>query len=210
MKTVKCNVIAICVALLLVGGARAAENASDGREADHAALRTMMAKAVRAINSQDMDALASCFNKNFVFTTVDQSVLTSTLALKSYYDRMLRSESSPVTGLTMNPKVDIPTLFLDATTGFSCGTSDDVYTLRRDGRMVHMPSNWTALVVKVGGEWKIAAVHAGVNVMANPILDNITGSLGRNLLWAGALGILAGFGVGYLVARRKGKTPETK
>lgn len=172
----------------LTAGAVAAGGTGDGREADHAALRVLMANAVEAINRQDMDALASCFTSKFVFTTVDQAVLTSTLALKQYYDRMLKSEASPVSGFQMAPTVEIPTIFLDANTGYSCGISDDAYTLRRGGRVIHILSRWTATVARENGAWKLAAVHAGVNFVDNPLLKIQTLTLWRKFLLAVGIG----------------------
>jgi ketosteroid isomerase-like protein len=179
--------MAILVALGLSAGAMAADG-GDGREADHAALRTLMARAVQAINSQDMDALAGCFTRRFVFTTVDQAVLTSTLALKNYYNLMLKSETSPVVGYTMTPTVEVPTIFLDAETGYSYGSSDDAYTLRRGGRVIHIPSRWTATVAREDGQWKLAAVHAGVNFVDNPLLRIKTLPWWRKCLLAVGIG----------------------
>lgn len=184
-----------------------AQGNGDGREADHAVLRALMANAVKAINNQDMDALAACFTKKFAFTTVDQSVLTDAASLKKYYDRMLRSADSPVTGYKMAPTVDIPTIFFDANTGYSCGTSDDTYTLRQNGRVVHMTCNWTAAVAKEDGTWKLAAVHSGVNVMNNPVIDTVAATLKRNLFLAAGLGVLVGLVIGMLVGGRMRKAP---
>lgn len=188
MKFLLCKGLTILVALLLATGAMAAEGAGDGRAADHAALRVLMAKAVQAINEQDMDALASCFTKNFAFTTVDQAVLTNTTALRNYYDQMLKSDRSPVSSFKMTPTVEIPTIFLDANTGYSCGSSDDAYTLRKGGKVIHIPSRWTAMVVREEGQWKLAAVHAGVNFVDNPLLKIKTLPWWRKCLLAVGLG----------------------
>ena len=51
--------------------------AADVHEADHVALRALRDKAATAINKQDIKALASCFAKDFVFTAVNQTVLTN-------------------------------------------------------------------------------------------------------------------------------------
>lgn len=169
MKTMQWKVIVILGAVLLAAGVIGAQP-NDGRDADHAALRTVMAKATQALNAQDLDALTACFTKNFAFTTVDQTVLTSTLSMQKYYDRMLRQKDSPVTSYKITPIVEIPTVFLDQNTGYSCGTSDDAYTLRKGGRTVHMPCHWTATVVRENGEWKLATMHTGVNVMDNTVL----------------------------------------
>jgi len=192
MRTIKCKTIAILMTMLLSGIALAAEESGGGREADHAALRVLMAHATQALNTQDMDALAACFTKDFVFTTVDQSVLTSILSMKQYYDRMLRQKDSLVTGYKIAPTVEIPTVFLDANTGYSWGTSDDTYVLRINGRTVHMPCRWTATVVREDGVWKLAAVHTGVNVTDNTVLQVRTMPWWRRCLLACGIGKFPG------------------
>lgn len=192
MKTMKCGVITILATMLLTIGAMAAQGAGDGREADHAALRMLMSKATTALNKQDMEGLAACFTKNFAFTTVDQTVLTSTLSMQKYYDRMLRQKDSPVTSYTISPIVEIPTIFLDENTGYSCGTSDDTYTLRKNSRKVHMPCRWTATVVRENGAWKLASVHTGVNVMDNTVLRVRTMPWWRKCLLAIGIGKIPG------------------
>lgn len=170
MMLKKQNAIAVLLAMLLAGNALATQDAVADREADHAALRGLMAKVTQALNDQDLTAVTACFTKKFVFTTVDQSVLTDTLTMTNYYDRMLHRKDSPVTGYKISPKANISTAFLNENCGYCYGTSDDAYTLRRNGRTVHMASRWTATVVKEDGQWKMAAVHTGVDVMDNTVL----------------------------------------
>lgn len=179
--------------------------ALDGREADHAALRELRNKVAQAINDQDMDSLATCLTRPFVFTTVDQSVLTTEEELKAYYDRMLREPDSPVTDYRMAPAATVPTLFIDGNTGYCYGTSDDVYTLRRNGRDVPMTCHWTATMVKENGAWKIAAVHTGVNVMDNPVIDTRVAAMKTTVVIAAVVALLVGIVLGYLVKRRKAR-----
>lgn len=178
----------VVVFILFVANANAAESNGDLREADHAALRALMARVTQAVNAQDIDGLTACFTKTFVFTTVDQSVLTDTLSTRNYYDRMLHSKSSPIKGYHVAPMADVLTVFVDGITGYCYGTSDDAYTLRKGGRTVHMASRWTATVVKEDGEWKMAAVHTGVNVMDNTVLRVNTLPWWRKLLIAVGIG----------------------
>ena len=182
------KVMTILAALLLTTGVMAANETKDAREVDHAALRVLMTDTVEAINGQDMDALAACFTDDFVFTTIDQTVLATPEEIKDYYERMLNNEESPISGFSMTPSPDIPTVFLDDQTGFCYGTSDDAYTLRKNKRVIHMTSKWTATVVKVDGQWKIATAHSGVDVMDNPLIKIKTLSWWRRFLLAIGIG----------------------
>lgn len=183
-----CRIALLMLMLLPVGRAVADNGSANERKADHAALRALMAKVTMAVNQQDIGGIESCFTKRFVFTTVDQSVLTDTLTVKNYFDRMLKQKESPVTDYKVTPKADVRTVFVDANAGYCHGTSDDVYTLRRNGRKVHMPCRWTATVVKEDGEWKMAALHAGVNVLDNTVIQVRTLPWWRKCLLAIGIG----------------------
>ncbi len=182
MKAVRCVSVAIWLALLATGSRMAAQEAGIDREADHAALRALMSDVKASIDSRDTDALAACLARQFVFTAVNQTVLTNAASIAEFYTKMLTGEKSLVKTMTLHPSADILTRFIDDNTGYCYGRSDDVYTLRRTGRTVVMPSRWTAVVVKEDGKWKIAAVHTGVNFLDNPVLDARGLSLWRKML----------------------------
>jgi len=139
------------------------------READHEALRQVMKKATAAINAQDVPALAACLTKDFVFVTIDQTVITNEQGIAAYYDRMLKGKDAPLAALKIKPEADVLTRFVDTNAGYCYGRSVDAYTLK-DKRVFTLNVRWTALVVKEDGQWKAAAVHTGVDLLDNPVL----------------------------------------
>jgi ketosteroid isomerase-like protein len=153
--------------------------AADPREADHEALRQLMVRTTTAINNKDLKDLGAIFSPEFVFTSVDQTVITNRPQLAAYFERLLRPEA-PVANVTMSPSADVRTRFVDANTGYCFGSSIDVYTLK-DDRIVRIPSRWTATLVKENGEWHLAAVHTGVNFVNNPVLEARSLSFWRKL-----------------------------
>lgn len=192
--------------LLLTAGSLGAQETDPAQEAEHDALRALTAEVTQAINSQNIDHLGKYLAEEFVFTAVDQTVLTDVESIKQYYDGMLNADDSLVSSLQIAPEADILTRFLDVNTGYCYGTSEDTYTVRSSGQRVTMPSRWTALVVKENGQWKIKTVHAGANFMDNPVIDSLRLLAWRNQLIAAVIGILLGLGVGVLVGRRYGKS----
>jgi ketosteroid isomerase-like protein len=140
------------------------------RDADHVALRGLMAKVVKAIDERDMKTLMSCFAKEFVFTSIDQTSMTNEAQVFAFNDRLFVSKDAPMAKVSVLPEADTLTRFIGDNAGYCFGTSLETYTLK-DGRIFKMTNRWTAMVVKENAEWKIAAVHAGVNVMDNPILQ---------------------------------------
>jgi ketosteroid isomerase-like protein len=139
------------------------------RDADHDALRGLMKKVVQAINERDMKVLGACFAKEFVFTAIDQTVITNEEQLKAFNDKIFAGKDAPMKKIEIKPEADTLTKFLADNVGYCVGKSTETYTMK-DNRAFTMVNRWTATVVKEGGEWKIAAVHSGVNFMDNPIL----------------------------------------
>jgi len=175
--------VATALLLSLAGAVRAEDKppASD-RESDHAALRELLVEATKEFNNQNLEALFSHFTKDFVFIAVDQTVLTDVAAAKGFYDRMLRQADSKVTKITVEPSADILTRFTGEKSGYCYGKTRDTYTVRSTGRTVVVDGRWTAVVVKEGERWKVAALHSGVNFIDNPVLAYQSRSFLRKLL----------------------------
>ncbi|HNY27996.1 MAG TPA: nuclear transport factor 2 family protein [Candidatus Sumerlaeota bacterium] len=180
--------VALMIVYLAMNSMAQETGTENDREADHTALRTLLKEAAEALNNRELDKLTDCFTDNFVLTAVDQTVLTDRAAIKAYYEKMLCREDSPVSSFHVAPKAEILTQFVDTNTGYCYGTSEDIYTVRKNGRQVTMASRWTALVVKREGHWKIAAIHSGVNFLDNPVLT------ARTLPWWRKLFLAVGIG----------------
>ncbi len=196
----------LVVLLALTAGSLRAQEIDPAQEAEHDALRALTAEVTQAINNQNINQLGKYLAEEFVFTAVDQTVLTDLASIEKYYDRMLNADDSLVSTLQIAPEAEILTRFLDANTGYCYGTSEDTYTVRSNGRTITMPSRWTALVVKENDRWKIKTVHTGANFMDNPVIDGIRMLAWRNQLIAAAIGILLGLVVGVFVGRKRGKS----
>lgn len=182
-----------------------AEEASP-READHEALRGLRQKAIDAFNRLDLDTLTSCLARDFVFTTIDGTVLTNRDGMKTYYDSMFEGENAPLASIKIEPEASILTRFIDGNTGLNYGTAKEMYTLT-DGNVVTLQSNWTATVVKEGEEWKISAIQIGVNILENPILAKVKSAGKLTAVLARLAGLVGGFLIS-LVVRRKNRGSE--
>jgi len=167
---------AACLAVL----ANLALAQSPDREADHDALRQLMKTATAAINGPDLKTLASCMARDFVFVTIDQTTITNRTELTAYYDRLFKGKESLIAALASKPEASILTRFIGENAGYCYGTSTDAYTLK-DKRVFTFNVCWSAMVVKEDGQWRIAAVHTGVDFMDNPILAARSMSFWRKL-----------------------------
>ena len=186
--------LALVLACLLAAGiARAAEQP---RTADHEALRALLQQVKDAVNGNDLDALAPLLAPGFVVTLVDQTVITDLLALKDYFRRNFTGDGALLEGIAIDPRASVLSQFIGERTALDYGESADTYTLR-GGHKLLMHSRWTATLVKNGERWQIQALHAGVNMLDNPILR---AAQHQAYAW-GAGGFLAGALTLWLIGR---------
>lgn len=152
---------------------------AQNREPDHQALRQLLVSMQKAINSNDLKSLEPFLARGFVFTGVDQTLVTNAAGMAAYFGRMVRPDA-PVARVEMAPQAGALTRFVGPDAGYCFGTSLDTYTLK-DGRKFRIPSRWTAVVVREGGAWKAAAIHLGVNFLDNPVLTARSLSVWRRI-----------------------------
>lgn len=139
------------------------------RERDHQQLRQLMAQASEAINKRDMARLRGLLAGEFVITMVDQQRMTTAAQLDDFVEKYFMGESAPLKRITVRPEADAPSRFIGGDLAIAYGHSDDIYVLRT-GAEVRIPAKWTAALVRQPDGWKIAAFHAGVNLLNNPVL----------------------------------------
>lgn len=183
-----------------------AQTSNNSREADHVALKALRDRVITAMDHQDMKALATCFAKDFAFTTINQTVLTNEAQMAEFYQRMFQGNDALLISLKTEPKEEIPTRFLSDNTGICYGTSKDTYTMK-SGKVVTMNNRWSATVVKENGEWKVATAHFGTDFLNNPVLEGVT-SFWKNLIYiAGSIGLVVGGLLGWILGRRRKNIP---
>ena len=83
----------------------------------------------------------------------------------------------------------------------AAGGANGSYSLRA-GPTFSIDQRWTATLVKEGGRWQVAALHASANVFDNPLLT----AAKKSTLWVGLAALVAGAVVGGLLARGMCKT----
>ncbi len=176
------------------------------READHQALRALKDKVITALNTRDMKLLNSCFASRFAFTSVNQITLTSPGQVEEFFQKTFDGPDSMLASMKCKPEADILTRFIDANTGYCYGSNEETYKLK-DGREVVQHARWTAVVVKEDGKWKIAAAHAGVDFLNNPVLNHAIG-MGYKLLICGFIaGLIVGLLIMLVIRKLRTKAP---
>lgn len=171
-------------------------------EQDHEELRLLLRSARDAANAKNFDALKPLFYDKFTITTVDQQVFTDLDKFKAYFASMFTGDKAPLKSITFNPEADALTEFVGDNIGISHGTSTDTYAFS-DGDTRTMASRWTATLIKDNGKWKILNLHFGANLLDNPYTNALKSSLYKVGGIAGVVGLIIGFGLAWVMRRRR-------
>ncbi len=172
-------------------------SAQEENAAEHEKLRVLRDAFTAAMNAQDFAALKGLVTDDLSFTTISNEQISGVAELETYWKRLFDGEDSEMSGLKVTPEADALTTFLGADAGIVQGSSQDVYSFRKVGER-KMTSRWTALVRKVGGEWKVSHVHMSGNVLDNPVLA-ATATVGTIKT---VIGFVAGLLIGALLLGR--------
>ena len=142
---------------------------SSNRAKDHEGLIALRNAIVKGLNRQDIKLLKPHLTKEFVYTGIDQTVITNVPGLSDYFEEVFRSPDASVDKMTVEAVADCPTRFIAENIGVCYGTAKEVYKLK-NGTEVALNSRWTATCIKEEGKWKVSAVQTGVNVLDNTVL----------------------------------------
>jgi ketosteroid isomerase-like protein len=192
--------VAIAFCVLLAGRPLLAQPASQA--ADHEALRKLKTDVVNAINTRDVQRIDILLNKPFMSTLITQDSFNDVARLKAYFDDLFTRRILRINKLTMEAEADEPSQIYTGTFAVARGSTKEVYELG-DGRTFTIPGRWTATTIKNGGQWKILAVHTGVNFIDNPVITAIEKSTSYFAVGGVAVGLVIGFLAGFFVRRKR-------
>lgn len=173
---------------------------AEDRHEDHEALRHLLKQSVEALNSGNIESLRGFVTPDVLVTTVEQQRSGGFDDFKRYYDSQFNAPDATLSTISFQPVADEVTKFLDPNVGVVSGTSTDTYKFK-DGEVREMSSRWTSTVIKDGTQWKIAAIHFGVNFLENPVVD----AMRSYILKIGIGCVVAGLIIGALMASRFGR-----
>ena len=188
--------------VVLILGVPTGALAQEERKQDHDQLRALMKKGAEALSTRNLDVMAPYVHPDFTVVTIDNKKLKGIAELKAYYDSLFEGKGALLKAIEVRPEADEATDFLDANSGVSFGTSNDRYTFL-DGDVREMKSRWSAVVQKDGDTWKLVNVHFSANILDNPVLNAAKSALRNTMLIAGAVGLLVGVAIGFLLRRRR-------
>jgi hypothetical protein len=192
--------LAIALCVMLLGRPLLAQNASQA--ADHEALRKLKTDVITAINTRNVQSMDTLLHKPFMSTLITQDSFTDIERLKAYFDGLFTRSVLRINKITMEAEPDEQAQIYTGTFAVARGGTKEVYELG-DGRTYTIPGRWTATTIKDNGQWKVLAVHTGVNFIDNPVMTAVE----KSTLYFGAggvaLGAVVGFLLGFLIRRKR-------
>jgi Domain of unknown function (DUF4440) len=192
--------LAIALCVMLLGRPLLAQNASQA--ADHEALRKLKTDVITAINTRNVQSMDTLLHKPFMSTLITQDSFTDIERLKAYFDGLFTRPVLRINKITMEAEPDEQAQIYTGTFAVARGGTKEVYELG-DGRTYTIPGRWTATTIKDNGQWKVLAVHTGVNFIDNPVMTAVE----KSTLYFGAggvaLGAVIGFLLGFFIRRKR-------
>ena len=189
--------IALCLSLMLAGPAFAQ---ATGTPADHDALRKLKAEATAAVNARDYPALEKLLHHPFMATVETQASFDDFGKLKDYFKSLFTRNSLRIKDMAVSAQADDLSQIYTGTFAVTKGGTKERYVMA-DGRSFNLNGRWTAVSIKENGEWKLLAVHSGVDFLDNPVLLAVE----KSSTWFGfgglGLGALLGFGAGWFIRK---------
>jgi len=146
---------------------------------------------------------------NVVVTWQNGEVSRGANGVRKFYDEVLNSPDKIVANIASTLKVDDLSILYGSETAIAFGSIHDHITLNHSiaraaflgtGDVLALDSRWTATLVKLDGQWKVASYHVSTDAFFNPILSMAIAAGKRSALLAGVGGLIPGaLGVWFLV-----------
>jgi ketosteroid isomerase-like protein len=166
----------ICIIAFLTSTVTLAAT-NTGTEADHEQLRQLLITVQEAVNKDQLDTLEAYLHEDYVITVMNQEVVTKEWTLTQLFNEWFKKPDAIIKSLKIAPVASIETNIYDGRFGVCYGTSIDSYELA-DGRSFEFNSKWTATMLKEGDQWKLLALHVGVDPIENTLIDGYRSAFG--------------------------------
>lgn len=180
---------------------RAQEGTAANDEAIHNELRALRDRMRPIVAELNVEEVLKVLHEDVVFTPMNAEVCRGPEAVRAFFDRMMSGPDRVVESVSIEFTVDALTVLYGGDsgvkdTGVAYGDSNSHYKLT-NGLEFDVENKWTSTLVKEGGEWRIASLHACANIFDNPLLSRVEG-----LVYSvGGIAVVAGLIVGAILAR---------
>jgi len=153
---------------------------------------------------EDMEALLEYAHPDILFTAMTGESVRGKDELLAYFKRDFINPGHSVTRMHTDFAADHLSILLRPDVATNRGTAHGTFGFT-DGSDLAVDMRWTATIVKDEGRWGLAAFQFAPSIFDNPVVDRYRTWIYRAAVIGIALGLLAGFLVGYLIRRRRAK-----
>lgn len=172
--------------------------AQDPYAADRRELLAILAEVEKALNAKDLTPAKAYLLPTSVVVFQDMTVARGPADIEAYFERMLGSADSVLSGITIKAEVDGEATFLSDDVAIANGHTTDTFEFRT-GNTMQLQTAWSTTVVREDGEWKIATLHFSNNLFDNAVLNGA-----KRVAWyAGGGGFLGGLLLMALLRRSR-------
>lgn len=194
--------VGVVVGLMMVQGVGVADTlpAAAGGEADRAALRALMPLYERAVAEGKPELLQPHLAPDFSGVMVTGDAVGAERSMKDYWQQVQGVIGEGGTYRVAVKLAGPATIVGDMAVAH--GTTEDVVT--RGSREYRFQGQWTAVLRRMDGQWKVQRVHASMYPISNPFVAELV--RGTAMMWAagaGLAGIVLGVVLHMLLARRR-------
>lgn len=169
-------------------------------EAEHQALRQIKALYERAINEDRLDLLQPYFASPFYGVMITSKRVSTLEEMKQYWANM-KQLIGP--GGSYRVTVDPEKSVIMGDFALARGTTRDVVRTG-DGDTYQFGTNWTCVLHKEGGIWKVIQVQGSMDPVGNPFVNaKLREATFRIAGGAAAIALILGLLIGWLIGRRR-------
>ena len=154
-----------------------------------------------AYENRDLDGLLADCADEIIITWQNGERNVGHQEFRDFYKSMMSGDNAIVEDISSEFSVDDASILYGDNTAVARGTVNDRFILASGSEFL-LKSKWTATLVKIQGEWKIASFHVSASIFENPILDAAKGSLFTVGAIAAACGLLVGIVAAWLLRKR--------
>lgn len=175
---------------------------TEDNQADHEALRAMLAEGTQAINDKDIDGIVKFFHPDINVIFPNMEVADGVEAVRDYYNRMLGEGESILTDISTEASADALSEIY-GNTAVAYGSMSTNYTFA-GGAELEFPTKWTITLVKEDGVWRVISLQFTANIFENPLLSKASSSA----KYFGIGGLILGLILGFFIFRLRKKNSE--
>lgn len=189
--------------------ARAQKTTPQQNNGPETTLRALIAAYDAAVAKADQDALGKILADDFTIIPIDQTVIDSPAALKTWYAHNRTGSYALIQSVILTPEKEAKIDLLGPDHAHLSGITRETYAMTT-GDTITFTAPWTAVAGRQkDGQWRLLSHQSGVNVLDNPLLQATKSTTLTYAAGGLAWGVFIGIVVGLMVGRRRRAGPPT-